>query len=90
MDTNGVKPPREPKGFPSTMQEMMEGMCCSDGFSPADMCRRMMASMRRTSSAETPSAHEAGATPDERGTSSQDDAHGGGSAAQPCCAPKRP
>ncbi len=50
MDANDVKPPQESKSAP-TMQEMMERMCCSGEFSPADMCRRMMRSKGKTDEA---------------------------------------
>ncbi len=88
MDETGAKPSSEAKDVP-TMKEMMETMCCSGELGPADMCRRMMGSMRRTSGVEAPSTHENVTTPDERGRG-EDDGSGG------CCgprsrrAPKRP
>ncbi len=89
MDETGAKPSQEPKDVPAMMKKMMETMCCSGEFSPADMCRRMMNSMRRTSGAEAPSTHENVTTSDERG-GGVDEGSGG------CCgprsrdAPKRP
>ncbi len=79
MDETGAKPSQEPKDVPPMMKAMMEKMCCSGEFSPADMCRRVMGSMRRTSAAEAPSAHETRTTSDERGSGNHEDAHRG------CC-----
>jgi hypothetical protein len=89
METNGVKPPQEPKGAQSMMQEMMD-KCSSGELSPADMCRRMMRSMERTSDAEAASAPETGTTSDERGSGSHGEARRGCCGPQSCYAPKRP
>ncbi len=62
-----AKPSQESKDVLPMMKELMEKMCCSGELSPADMCRRMMGSMRRTSGAEAPSTRESGTTSDERG-----------------------
>ncbi len=89
MDETGAKASQEPKDVPTMMKEMMEPMCCSGEFSPADMCRRMMGSMRRTSGAEAPSTRENGTKSDERG-GGEDEGSGGCCGPQSRCAPKRP
>jgi hypothetical protein len=88
MEADGVKPPQDPRDVRSMMQEMMD-MCCSGELSPADMCRRMVRSMGRTTDAEASSAPETGTTA-ERGTSSHGDARRGCCGPRSCCAPKRP
>jgi hypothetical protein len=88
MDPNGVKAPQGSRDVESMMKEMMD-QCCSGKISPADMCRRMMRSMGRASDAEASSAPGSGTTPDERGSSSQDDAHRASCGPRSCCAPER-
>jgi hypothetical protein len=88
MDAYGAKPSQEPKGVPSMMEEMRK-MCCSEEFSPADMCRRMMRFMGRTPDAEASSEPGSGMASDERGSSSQDEAHRGCCAPRPRCATER-
>ncbi len=88
MDDAGAKSSQEPKAVPTMMKEMMEKMSCSGEFSPADMCRRMMGSMWRTSGAEAPSSREDGTKSDER-RGGEDEGSGGCCGGQPC-APKRP
>ncbi len=76
MDETGAKPSHEPKGVPTTMKqmkEMMETMCCSGELGPAEMCRRMMRTMGRTSDTKAQSAPESGTTSDERGRSGEDE-----------------
>jgi hypothetical protein len=65
---NGTKPPQQPKDVPPMMREMMQRMCCAGEFSPADMCRRMMRSMGRTSDAEAQPARQSATTSDGRGS----------------------
>ncbi len=89
MDETGAKPSQEPKDVPTTMQEMMEAMCCSGQFSPAEMCRRMMR-MGRRSNSEPQSAADAGTTSDEGGRSGDDEAPQGCCGRQSRCTPKRP
>ncbi len=88
MGETGAKPSQEPKNVPTMMKKLMETMCCSGEFSPADMCQRMMGSMRRTSGVEAPSTHENVTTPDERGRG-EDDGSGGCCGPQSRYAPKR-
>ncbi len=89
MDANGAKPQQKRKDVPRTMKEMMETMCCSGEVSPADMCRRMMRSMERTSNAEAQPAPEGGTTSDERG-GGEDEGSGGCCGPHSRCAPTRP
>ncbi len=88
MDANGAKP-HEPKGVPSMMEEMRK-MCCSEEFRPADMCRRMMRFVGRTSDAEASSQPGSGTTSDERRSSDDDEAHRSCCGPQSSCATKRP
>jgi hypothetical protein len=46
-------------------------MCCAGAFSPADMCRRMMASMRATAEAGAHAAAEDGTSHEERAAASR-------------------
>ena len=89
MDANGAKAPQEPKGIPSMMEEMRT-MCCSEEFSPADMCLRMSRFMGRPSDAEAPSDAESGTTSDERRGNDDNEAHRRCCGPLSRCAPKRP
>ncbi len=89
MDETEAKPSQESKDVPPMMKEMMEKMCCSGEFSPADMCRRMMGSMRRTSGAKAPSTREDVTTSDEGG-GGEDEGSRTCCGPQSRCAPKRP
>ncbi len=71
------------------MMEEMRKMCCSEEFSPADMCQRMMRFMGRTSDAEASSQPEGSTTSDERRSSDDDEAHRNCCGPQSRCAPER-
>ncbi len=59
-------PARTPMKCSSMMQHMMEKMRSTDECSPAEMCQRIMASFRTTSTAEPPTSTEEGAAGQDR------------------------
>ncbi len=88
MDANGAKQPK--KDIPTMMKEMMQAMCCTGEFSPADMCERMMRSMGERSDAEAQSAPESAMTSDERGRGGEEETSRGSCGPRSGCAAKRP
>ncbi|WP_242343808.1 hypothetical protein [Anaeromyxobacter terrae] len=81
---NGAKPTQEPMDVPSMMQQMMERMCGAGEFSPADMCRRMMASKEPTTKVRAQSAAPGDCTSfEEPGRSAHDEW-----ARDDCCGPR--
>lgn len=89
MDAIGAKPQQGRKDVPRTMKEMMETMCCSGEFSPADVCRGVMRSMERASNAEAQRAPQVGTTSDEPRRSAESEAPQACCGPQARCAPKR-